>query len=172
MHTVALVNTSARLLENCLFLRRHQADSMLRFHHRPEFVDLLHDGAIAVAGDGTIMASDATGLKWLGAERRSDLVGRAIADVFDMTYEELSATVKSGRKAMWELRDNRHGRLYYASLMPAGQPNLRPSGLPAASSRALVRLTRSPSRAHGEASAVMTLQELAGDDPKMLRNIR
>src|SRR5436305_13616946 len=106
MHTVALVNTSARLLENCLFLRRHQADSMLRFHHRPEFVDLLHDGAIAVAGDGTIMASDGTELKILGAERRSDLVGRAIADVFDMTYEELSATVKSGHKALCGLRDN------------------------------------------------------------------
>jgi len=67
MHTVALVETSARLIEKCLFLRRHRADAMLRFHYRPEFVDLLHDGAIAVAVDGTIVASDATGLKLLGA---------------------------------------------------------------------------------------------------------
>jgi transcriptional regulator of acetoin/glycerol metabolism len=172
MHTVALVNTSARLIEKCLFLRRHQTDSLLRFHHRPEFVDLLHDGAIAVAGDGTIMASDATGLKLLGAESRNELVGRSIADVFDMSYEELLATVKSGRRAMWELRDNLHGRLYYASLMPAGQHNLRNPGPPAAQSRILVHLARSSSPTKGAASGVLTLQDLAGDDPKMLRNVR
>ncbi|HLZ97876.1 MAG TPA: GAF domain-containing protein, partial [Steroidobacteraceae bacterium] len=172
MHTVALVNTSARLIEKCLFLRRHQSDSMLRFHHRPEFVDLLHDGAIAVAGDGTIMASDATGLKLLGAENRSELVGRRVADVFDMTYEELLATVKSGRRAMWELRDNRHGRLYYASLMPGGEHHLRNAGPPAALSRTLVHLTRGPSPARGDAPGTLTLPELAGDDPKMLRNVR
>lgn len=171
MHTVALVNTSARLIEKCLFLRRHQADSMLRFHHRPEFVDLLHDGAIAVDGDGTIMASDATGLKLLGAENRSELVGRSIADVFDMSYAELLATVKSGRRAMWELRDNRHGRLYYASLLPAGPHNSRNAGPQFAGSRTLVHLARDPSPARGDAS-VLTLQELAGDDPKMLRNAR
>jgi transcriptional regulator of acetoin/glycerol metabolism len=172
MHTVEFVNTSARLIEKCLFLRRHQTDSMLRFHHRPEFVDLLHDGAIAVAGDGTIVASDATGLKLLGAANRNELVGRSIADVFDMSYEELLATVKSGRRAMWELRDNLHGRLYFASLMPAGEHGLRNPALPAAQSRTLVHLVRSPSPANGDSPGVLTLQELAGDDPKMLRNVR
>ncbi len=91
MHTVALVETSARLIEKCLFLRRHRADAMLRFHYRPEFVDLLHDGAIAVAVDGTIVASDATGLKLLGAADRCELVGRSITDVFDASYDELAA---------------------------------------------------------------------------------
>ena len=90
MHTVALVETSARLIEKCLFLRRHRADAMLRFHYRPEFVDLLHDGAIAVAVDGTIVASDATGLKLLGAADRCELVGRPITDVFDASYDDAS----------------------------------------------------------------------------------
>ena len=58
MHTIALVNASARLIEKCLFLRRHQGDAMLRFHHRPEFVDLLHDGAMAVSRDGIVVATD------------------------------------------------------------------------------------------------------------------
>jgi len=61
MHTVALVNTSARLIEKCLFLRRHQTDSMLRS---------ISTGVRRPAsrrrhrrcGDGTIMGSDATGL--------------------------------------------------------------------------------------------------------------
>jgi len=166
MHTVALVNTSARLIEKCLFLRRHQTDSMLRFHPRPEFVDLLHDGAIAVAADGTIVATDMTGLKLLGAESRNELVGRSIADVFDMSYEELSATVKSGRRAIWELRDNLHGRRYFASLVQGGQHGLRNSLPLAAATRAIVHVARS------NAPGPLTLQDLAGQDPKMLRNVR
>jgi transcriptional regulator of acetoin/glycerol metabolism len=166
MHTVALVNTSARLIEKCLFLRRHQTDSMLRFHPRPEFVDLLHDGAIAVAADGTIVATDMTGLKLLGAESRNELVGRSIADVFDMSYEELLATVKSGRRAIWELRDNLHGRRYFASLVQGSQHSFRNSAPLAAPTRAIVHVAR------GDAPGALTLQDLAGQDPKMLRNVR
>src|ERR1700736_4400429 len=165
MHTVALVNTSARLIEKCLFLRRHQADAMLRFHHRPEFVDLLHDGAMAVSTDGTIVATDMTGLRLLGAKEHKDLVGRSIADIFDATFDELLATTSSGRRAMWELRDNLHGRRYFASLVGAGQHNSR-SVAPVISTRTAVRV------AGMKTDAALTLQDLAGDDPVMLRNMR
>src|ERR1700761_4956999 len=40
MHTVALVNASAGLIEKCLFVRRYRNETILRFHYRPEFVDL------------------------------------------------------------------------------------------------------------------------------------
>lgn len=165
MHTVALVNSSARMIEKCLFLRRHSTDSILRFHHRPEFVDLLHDGAIAVSSDGTIVATDMTGLRLLGALDRKDLIGRSIADVFDTTYEELLATADAGRRAMWELRDNRFGRRYYANLVEACP--LRPR--PAISSPA--PLGDRVYIACDESTAPMTLVELAGEDPQMLRNL-
>jgi transcriptional regulator of acetoin/glycerol metabolism len=166
MHTVALVNSSARLIEKCLFLRHHRADAMLRFHHRPEFVDLLHDGAIAVAADGTIVATDTTGLKLLGAQDRKDLIGCSIADVFDTTYEELVAAADAGRRAMWELRDNRFGRRYYASLVGANQRSSRRSIAPPAASDDIVHV------AHDDSAASLTLEDLAGDDPAMLRNVR
>jgi len=166
MHTVALVNSSARLIEKCLFLRHHRADSMLRFHHRPEFVDLLHDGAIAVAADGTIVATDMTGLKLLGAQDRRDLIGCSIADIFDTNYEELAAAAHAGRSAMWELRDNRFGRRYYASLVGADQRGLRPSIASPAASGDIVRV------AHDDSAGSMTLADLAGGDPQMLRNVR
>src|SRR5450631_3809355 len=166
MHTVALVNSSARLIEKCLFLRRHRADSMLRFHHRPEFVDLLHDGAMAVSSDGTIVATDVMGLKLLGAQNRSELVGRSIADVFDTSYEELLTTVKSGRRAIWELHDNLHGRRYFASLAPGGEQSSRARTLPCTSTRTLVHLART------DMPGALTLKDLAGEDPKMLRNVR
>lgn len=166
LHTVALVNTSARLIEKCLFLRRHQSDSMLRFHHRPEFVDLLHDGAIAVSTDGTIVATDLTGVKLLGAHDHHDLVGRSIADVFDMSYEELLAPGGSGRRAIWELRDNLHGRRYFASLVQAGGQSPRITMSANSSPKTLVYVSGADS------VSGMTLKDLAGEDPKMIRNWR
>jgi transcriptional regulator of acetoin/glycerol metabolism len=166
LHTVALVNASARLIEKCLFLRCHHGNAMLRFHHRPEFVDLLHDGAIAMSVDGSILASDSTGLKLLGAQDRSDLVGRSIADIFDTTLDELVATAGSGRRAIWELRDNRYGRRYYASLVEAGSGTLPCASLPAPSSRTIVHVSRD------SVAAPLSLEEMAGDDPQMIRNMR
>jgi hypothetical protein len=116
-HTVALVNSSARLIEKCLFLRRHRADAMLRFHHRPEFVDLLHDGAIAVAARWNHRRRGHDGPQTARHAGRQALIGCSIADIFDTTYEELLAAAGTGRRAMWELRDNRFGRRYYASLI-------------------------------------------------------
>jgi sigma-54 dependent transcriptional regulator, acetoin dehydrogenase operon transcriptional activator AcoR len=162
MHTVALVETSARMIEKCLFLRRHRGDAMLRFHVRPEFVDLLHDGAIAVAADGTIVASDATGLKLLGASDRSELVGRSIDDVFDLSYGEILAGSPAGRRSMWEVRDNQHGRRYFASLVESDKAG----SASAAGTHAVVHVLPNDS------AAALTLEDLAGEDPQMLRNLR
>ena len=166
MHTIALVNSSARLIEKCLFLRRHQDDVLLRFHHRPEFVDLLHDGAMAVSGDGTIVAADMTGLRLLGAKNHEALVGRSIADVFDATFDELLAGAVSSRRAMWELRDNLHGRRYFASLVGVGQHDNRSRVVPSSAPRVATRI------AGARTDSPLTLQELAGEDPVMLRNVR
>jgi len=166
MHTIALVNSSARLIEKCLFLRRHQGDVMLRFHHRPEFVDLLHDGAMAVSSDGIVVATDMTGLRLLGAKDHKDLVGRSIADIFDATFDELLASSSTSRRAMYELRDNLHGRRYFASLAGAGQHNGRSRVAPNISSRAALRVVGTHS------DTVLTLRDLAGEDPVMLRNVR
>ncbi len=171
MHTIALVNSSARLIEKCLFLRRHQGDALLRFHHRPEFVDLLHDGAMAVSADGIVVATDMTGLRLLGANDHKDIVGRSIADIFDATFDELMAGASSSRRAMYELRDNLHGRRYFASLGSAGQHNRSPRATPAGAAqigagRTVIRLPGTHS------DTVLTLEDLAGFDPLMLRNMR
>ena len=166
MHTIALVNSSARLIEKCLFLRRHQGDALLRFHHRPEFVDLLHDGAMAVSSDGIVVATDMTGLRLLGAKDHKDIVGRSIADIFDATFDELVASSSSSRRAMYELRDNLHGRRYFASLGGAGQHNSPSRVTPALPGRAVIRMSGTHS------DEVLTLQDLAGVDPVMLRNMR
>jgi len=164
MHTVALVNSSARMIEKCLFLRRHRSDAMLRFHHRPEFVDLLHDGAMAVSREGIVVATDMTGLRLLGAREHKELIGRSIADIFDTTFDELLATASSARRAIWEVRDNQHGRRYFASLVGAGQVGIHSRSIAAGAS--IVHI------AGERPSQTLTLPELAGEDPVMLRNVR
>jgi transcriptional regulator of acetoin/glycerol metabolism len=114
-----------------------------------------------------IVATDMTGLRLLGGRDRNELVGRSIAEVFDTSFEELVVTSNSGRRAMWELRDNFHGRRYYACMMPADQQGRRSSTKPSADAgRVIVHVA--PRGAQG----VLTLADLAGEDPKMIRNLR
>jgi transcriptional regulator of acetoin/glycerol metabolism len=160
LHTVALVEISARLIEKCLFLRRHCRETILRFHHRPEFVDLLHDGAIAVAADGTIVAGDATGRKLLGATH--EIVGRPLSDIFDLREDEVLHAARAGRRSMWELRDNQYGRRYFASIAAAEKPR----STAAVPTHSLVHV------APQDPQVPFTLDDLGGDDPQMQRNIR
>ncbi len=88
-HTGALVNLSARLIEKYLFLRHFQNGVVFRFHARPEFVNLQHDGAIALAPDATIVAADETAMQLLNAENRTALIGQPIDAVFDVNAAEL-----------------------------------------------------------------------------------
>jgi len=165
MHTVALVNASARLIEKCLFLRRHQSDAVLRFHYRPEFVDLLHDGAIAVSAEGIIVAADMPGLRLLGANHRGQLVGRPFADLFDANCEELQTAANSGRHALWELRDLVHGNRYYASFAALSQQRRRTPVERSSTPRTIIPV------AGDFSSQAPTLEGLAGEDPQMIRNL-
>jgi transcriptional regulator of acetoin/glycerol metabolism len=166
MHTKALVNLSAHMIEKCLFLRRHQHQPVLRFHHRPELVNLLHDGALALGEDGTVVSADLTACKLLGVSGRADLVGRSVFEIFDTGVRELALAGTMLRDAIWQIRDMRHGRRYFASLMQVGRH-------PVAASPA-VRHSRSVVEvAPGAATAdAMDLDHLAGTDPLMLRNVR
>jgi transcriptional regulator of acetoin/glycerol metabolism len=108
------------------------------------------------------------------------LVGRSIADVFDMSYEQLIAASLSGRRAMWELRDHQFGRRYFASLVEgdgrsygaivpraaAAHGNAAYAEEGSAAEPAVVRV------APGNSDAAMRLEDLAGDDPQMMRNLR
>ena len=165
LHTIALVNSSARLIEKCLFLRCFSADAMLRFHHRPEFVDLLHDGAIAIGADGRIVASDATGLRLLGAHDRTELIGRSIAEVFAVEFETMCAAARNGHRTIWQVRDNRFGRRYFATVSQSSAPVPKFAPPPAAG-QVVLRLKAEPN------TSVRTLTDLAGDDPRMISNVR
>jgi sigma-54 dependent transcriptional regulator, acetoin dehydrogenase operon transcriptional activator AcoR len=164
-HTMALVNLSARLIEKYLFLRHFQNGVVFRFHARPEFVNLQHDGAIALAPDATILAADETAMQLLHAENRSALIGRPIDAVFDVDAAEL---IEPGRRDLGDLRPVRDvalGRRFFASL-DRGAMHTQVSIRPAKSTH-VMQVEAPASR-----RASLTLEELAGEDPQMLRNVR
>jgi sigma-54 dependent transcriptional regulator, acetoin dehydrogenase operon transcriptional activator AcoR len=168
-HTMALINLSARLIEKHLFLRHFQDGVVFRFHARPEFVNLQHDGAIALAPDATIMAADETAMQLLNADNRASLIGRPIDSVFDVNAAEL---IEPGRRPdqyldgeLRSVRDVALGRRFFASL-DRGAMHTQLSIRTAKSARVMHVETPATRRAS------LTLEELAGEDPQMLRNVR
>ncbi len=167
MHTMALVNTSARMIEKCLFLRRCQPYRVLRFHSRPEFVNLLHDAALALSEDGHIVAADDMAVSLLSAPSRASLIGRPVSELFDIGEMELAQLVNT-RMALMPVRDQRYGRRFFVTLSP---PQLM-SRIDTQVDRARrppserVQIVPAPS------ANALSLADLAGQDPQMLQNIR
>jgi transcriptional regulator of acetoin/glycerol metabolism len=167
-HIMALVHLSALLIEKCLFLRHFQRGSVLRFHARPEFVNLQHDGALALASDATVIAADEMALRLLGVAQRRELIGRRIDDIFDLRAEEMPEPVSPCAVGLWPVRDAVLGRRYFASLShetaDVGLAKYRLQGRRAPDVMQLVP----PSGA----KEALALEDLAGEDPQMLRIVR
>lgn len=167
-HTMALVSLSAQVIERCLFLQHFQNDVVFRFHARPEFVNLQHSGAIALARDATIIAVDEIGLRLLRAKSRGELIGRRIDEVFEISADELVAPARLTQTALRPVRDVLLGRNFFLSLdqdTSIARTSVTVSS--PASSQSVLQLTPPANR-----KSSLTLAELAGEDPQMLRNLR
>ena len=167
MHTMALVNTSARMIEKCLFLRRCQPYRVLRFHSRPEFVNLLHDAALALSEDGHIVAADDMAVSLLSAPNRASLIGRPVSELFDIGEMELAQLINT-RMALMPVRDQRYGRRFFVTLAP---PQLL-GRIDSHSDRARRPQPERVQIAPAPSLNALSLADLAGQDPQMLQNIR
>jgi sigma-54 dependent transcriptional regulator, acetoin dehydrogenase operon transcriptional activator AcoR len=183
-HTMALVNMSARLIEKCVFLQHHHNTRIVRFHARPELVNLLHDGSLALAPDGTVIAADEVAVRLLAARGRDELVGHGFDEIFDTRLEDLLAPSPAARQALWPLRDVRLGRRFFASL-PVGTTSATRASPIIQPVTARLEKTHpdptppqpAPSAARQGASSrggarALTLEELAGNDTCMANVIR
>ncbi|MDB6011155.1 MAG: Transcriptional activator of acetoin dehydrogenase operon AcoR [Gammaproteobacteria bacterium] len=188
-HTMALVNMSAQLIEKCIFLQHHHTANIVRFHARPELVNLLHDGSLALAMDGTVIAADAMAVRLLATRGRHDLVGRTFDEIFDMRIEDLLAPASLARQALWPVRDASLGRRYFASLHiggspPSHAPVVQASAVrPVRATQAAASISTSPSspattKPHARsapfsrANRILTFDELAGNDANMANLVR
>jgi sigma-54 dependent transcriptional regulator, acetoin dehydrogenase operon transcriptional activator AcoR len=162
-HTMALVNMSARLIEKCVFLQHHQNATIVRFHSRPELVNLLHDGSLALGSEGNVIAADATAVRSLGAQGRRDLVGRSFNEIFDTSIEEFLSPASLSRQALWPVRDLALGRRFFASMHVGGTVALQSPSSPEPT-RTSVHVVPALRPNHA-----LTLNELAGADAQMTR---
>lgn len=167
-HTMALVNLSARLIERCLFRTLFQHAVVFRFHTRPELVNLQHEGALAIASDATVIAADDTALRLLGVAKRCDLIGCRIDGLFDVRAEEVVERSASSISLLRPVHDILLGRRFYATVDHS-----------VAGTRQHSIETESPEHARlvqvapaSHRNTRLTLEDIAGDDPQMLRIIR
>ena len=168
LHVLALVHLSAMLIEKCLFLRHFRRGSVLRFHARPEFVNLQHDGALALASDATVIAADDMAMRLLGVTQRRELIGRRVDDIFDMRADEIMDPALPCAAGLWPVRDSMLGRRYFASLShQAADPGFSKYCIPTLRGPGILQLTPAPA-----AKDSFTLEDLAGDDEQMLRIVR
>ncbi len=65
-HTMALVKMSARMIENHWLSDDHRNAMRLHFHRRPEFIDTLMEGILAVSAEGRIVGANRSALEQLG----------------------------------------------------------------------------------------------------------
>jgi sigma-54 dependent transcriptional regulator, acetoin dehydrogenase operon transcriptional activator AcoR len=166
-HVLSLVHLSAKLIEKCLFLRHFQHGHVLRFHARPEFVNLQHDGALALGNDATVIAADEMALRLLGVEQRTKLIGRRIDEIFDVRAEVMVGPASRSDHHLWSIRDALVGRRYFAS-MSSESTDVNLSKY-FAGGRGAAR-SKAPSPALDPHR--LSLEDLAGGDPLMQRNAR
>ncbi len=127
-HTLVLVNMSAQMIENRLFLHHFREAFVVRFHSRPELLGTWGEGIIALDAAGTIAALDRNALFQLGLKSAAELVGAPLERVFTISLEALIA--RSQRKSFHPLPlyDARHGgRVFVVAQAPqskrAGRPH-------------------------------------------------
>ncbi len=167
-HVLSLVHLSAKLIEKCLFLRHFQQGHVLRFHARPEFVNLQHDGALALAPDATIIAADDMAMRLLGVEQRSKVIGHRIDEIFDVRAEEMQSPAGRGGGHLWSIRDALMGRRFFASMsQESADVNMAQYFADDKVSAPVLKFAPTPAGRER-----LSLEDLAGDDPQMQRNVR
>ena len=161
-HTLVLVNMSAQMIENRLFLHQFRDAFVVRFHSRPELVGTWSEGIIALGLDGAIVAVDRDAMFQLGCKSPAELIGAPLERVFNISLSALVA--RSHRKSFHPLPiyEARHGGRFFAI---AQEPESRQWGTSA--TRTAVRAEHSISTASRSA-----LDELNLGDLVMARNIQ
>ena len=160
-HTLVLVNMSAQMIENRLFLHRFRDAFVVRFHSRPELVGTWSEGIIALDRAGAIAAADRNALFQLGCKSAEDLIKAPLERVFNIS---LSALIGRSRKKSFHpmpIYEAHHGGRFFAVAQEPESARRATGAAPVARSSApLPAVSRS------------ALDELDLGDALMARNIR
>ncbi|MBL8738370.1 MAG: sigma-54-dependent Fis family transcriptional regulator [Planctomycetes bacterium] len=87
-HTLALVRSAARMIEDRVFLAHHAAHWRVHLHPRLEGLGSVGEGLVALTEDGWIVGANATACSWLGLGP-GDLGACTVHGVFGLAANEL-----------------------------------------------------------------------------------
>jgi len=112
-HTLGLVRTATQMIENRLFLSRHQRNVCLHLHTYAEGIGTVVEGLLALSEDGWIVGANRAGLQLLGLQA-SELGATPISRLLDCDQASL---IDWGRRHPQQARPittHRGNRLYIA----------------------------------------------------------
>ena len=130
-HTLGLVNTAARMIENRLFTCACPAPIQLHLHPRPHGIGTVAEGLVALSQDGWIVGANRQGLALLGLTH-ADLHATPLTQVLDVPMDVLLAHSRKRAPAPLALHC-RNGRTLHALVQggpqwtPAGQAHAAPA---------------------------------------------
>ena len=162
-HTMALVNMSAKTIENRVFLCMFKSRFILRFHSRPEFVTTLGEGLIAFEGDGNVLAANRSALFQLGFDAPDEIKAGNIDDLFDTPVSRLMQHAAGGMSNPLPVHDTRQSRRFFTVVQIPESAQSRALCMPA-------QTTDEPRKSELSAKALRTSLEFG--DNVMAQNIR
>ena len=124
-HTLGLVETAARMIENRLLLALHRRHTLLHLHPHAEGIGTVAEGMVVVSDDGLITGANRAGLALLRLTY-ADLGTAGLAHVLDTRLDDLLAC--EARRPQQPVQVRRHdGTVLYAQLSAqAAQAGPRP----------------------------------------------
>ena len=119
-HLLVLLGMTARMIENRLIDQRFRNAHPLHFHSRPEFVYTLHEGRLAVSGEGRILAANRSALFQLGMTSMAGIRGQRLEDLFQTSLEDmLERSASSSFHPVVTYRANAALRFFAVARRPA-----------------------------------------------------
>jgi sigma-54 dependent transcriptional regulator, acetoin dehydrogenase operon transcriptional activator AcoR len=121
-HTLGLVNTAARMIENRLVTSTCQRQIRLHFHAHPEGIGTVAEGIIALSDDGWIVGANRLGLALLGLAA-ADIGATPLSRVLDARLDRILAV--SQRRPQQAILLSRHdGTIFYAQVHAQHTPHI------------------------------------------------
>lgn len=102
-HTLALVKSAVRMIENRLFETRHACGLRLRVHAQPEGLGTVTEGLLALSEEGWIIGANGAALALLGLPQ-SDIGASTLERVLQVDMATLCAWGRHGGSAPHALR--------------------------------------------------------------------
>ncbi|MBW7832925.1 MAG: sigma-54-dependent Fis family transcriptional regulator [Simplicispira suum] len=155
-HTLGLVSTAARMIENRLITAACKRDIRLHLHPQPEGIGSMAEGIVAVSSDGWIIGANRAALAQLGLQI-GDIGGAQLEHVLDVRLEQL-LTQHQRRPLQTQMLRLHNGAVLFAQVQvdaaawpsPAGVVGARAGTVPAADD-ALARLDTGDARSRAAA---------------------